>query len=47
MMTNEWGSNDPNNTRYIFRENEFYAGQNVPPQQQAPEPATLVLLAPV
>jgi len=44
MMTNEWGSNDPNNTRYIFRENEFYAGQNVPPQQQAPEPATLVLL---
>jgi hypothetical protein len=44
MMTNEWGSNDPNNTRYIFRENEFYAGQHEPPRN-TPEPATLILLA--
>ncbi|MGO9138395.1 MAG: PEP-CTERM sorting domain-containing protein [Syntrophales bacterium] len=45
MMTVEWGENDPSNTRYIFRENEFYGAQYIPPTpQQAPEPATMLLL---
>jgi len=47
MMTVEWGNNDPNNTRYIFRQNEFYAGQNIPPGgggKQVPEPMTMALL---
>lgn len=47
MMTVEWGNNDPNNTRYIFRQNEFYAGQYIPPGgggNQVPEPATMALL---
>jgi hypothetical protein len=44
MMTVEWGQNDPLNTRYIFRENEFYGGQFIPPTPQVPEPATLLLL---
>jgi hypothetical protein len=39
MMTVEWGQNDPSNTRYIFRENEFYAADNA-----VPEPATMLLL---
>ncbi len=43
MMTMEWGANDPSNTRYIFRENEFWAGQYVPPNN-VPEPATMLLL---
>lgn len=42
MMTIEWGQNDPSNSRYIFRENEFHAGQYVPPG--VPEPATILLL---
>jgi len=42
MMTVEWGQNDANNTRYIFRENEFYAAAN--PVQPIPEPATMLLL---
>lgn len=43
MMTVEWGNNDINNTRYIFRENEFYAGQHIPPHQ-VPEPGSLALV---
>ena len=44
MMTVEWGENDAFNTRYIFRENEFYAGQFVPPQDNVvPEPTTMLL----
>ncbi len=43
MMTVEWGENDPSNSRYIFRQNEFYAGQNIPPQG-VPEPATMLLV---
>lgn len=41
MMTVEWGNNDPNNTRYIFRENEFYAAQH---PVNTPEPATLSMI---
>jgi hypothetical protein len=44
MMTVEWGNNDPNNTRYIFRQNEFYGAQNDPPNNPVPEPATMLLL---
>ena len=43
MMTVEWGSNDASNTRYIFRENEFYGGQYIPPHQ-TPEPASILLM---
>jgi hypothetical protein len=39
MMTVEWGNNDPSNTRYIFRENEFYAAGN-----PVPEPSTFLLM---
>lgn len=42
MMTVEWGANDPWNTRYIFRQNEFYAAQN--PPGAVPEPSTVLLL---
>ncbi len=42
MMTVEWGTNDPYNTRYIFRQNEFYAAAN--PEQPIPEPTTMLLL---
>ena len=42
MMTVEWGSNDPWNTRWIFRQNEFYAAQN--PPGAIPEPSTILLL---
>ena len=44
MMTVEWGENDPNNTRYIFRENEFYAGENIPVTPSVPEPGSLALI---
>lgn len=45
MMTVEWGANDPNNTRYIFRQNEFYGAQFNPPNNPVvPEPNTVLLL---
>lgn len=42
MMTVEWGANDPTNSRYIFRQNEFYQAQKE--SQPVPEPGTLALL---
>jgi hypothetical protein len=42
MMTVEWGQNDASNTRYIFRENEYYGAAN--PRPSVPEPGTLLLL---
>ncbi len=45
MMTVEWGANDSNNTRYIFRENEFYGAQYDPPNPTTtPEPGSVILL---
>lgn len=41
MMTVEWGQNDAANTRYIFRQNEFYAAANPP---SVPEPSTFILM---
>ncbi len=44
MMTVEWGSGDNSNTRYIFRQNEFFAAQQEADQRVVPEPATMSLL---
>lgn len=47
MMTVEWGNNDPSNTRYIFRENEFYAAGELADDidnNAVPEPASMLLM---